>query len=152
MYCAMVKKRASDQDYWAVGCRTSIDLRNWCEPRVVFDEGKPDDPGVESPFVVKRGKHYYLFLSARPWHVPNNNGGVDVFRSQSPFFWDPVKGHVARFPKARTGSHAPEIIHDLDGKWYLTRVGHDAGGFWIAPIVWNDSQADVGAANLPPEN
>ena len=140
MYYSMVKKRQNNQDYWAVGCRTSTDLVRWIRPRTVFDEDKANDPGVESPFVVKRGKYYYLFLSARPWHVPNNNGGVDVFRSRSPFSWDPARGHVARFSKEETGSHAPEIIRDLDGRWYLTRVGRDARGVWIAPIIWNDGQ------------
>lgn len=143
MYYSTVKKRENDQDYWAVGCRTSTNLVDWVDPRIVFDEDKPNDPGVESPFVVKRGKHYYLFLSARPWHCPNNNGGVDVFRSETPFSWDPRSDQVARFSKEETGSHAPEIVRDLDGQWYLTRVGHDANGFWIAPLIWNDGWSEA---------
>ncbi len=63
---------------------------------------------------------------------------MDVFRSESPFHWDPERDHVARFSKEEKGSHAPEIVQDTDGQWYLTRVGLDAKGLWIAPLHWHD--------------
>ncbi len=138
MYYSAVKKRQGGQDYWVVGASTSRDLVNWSEMTIVFDENLPNDPGVESPFVVKRGKDYYLFLSARPWHGGNHDGGVDVFRSRSPFSWNPVTDHVRRFPRDPDKAHAPEIVRDLDGKWYMTMCGHGKGGWWIAPLEWND--------------
>lgn len=138
IYYSMVVKHENGHDYWAVGCRTSKDLIHWDEPKTVFNEFQPSSPGVESPFVVQRGDSYFLFLSARPWNIENHNGGVDVFESNNPFFWNPKTDHVARFSKEETGSHAPEIVQDLDDQFYITRVGLDAKGFWIAPLIWND--------------
>lgn len=139
MYYSMVKGKVEGKDYWVVGYSTSRDLLNWSKPRIAFDEDPPADPGVESPFVVHRGKYYYLFLSARPWP----DGGVDVFRSESPYRWNPKQDFIKRFPKEPTKAHAMEIVQDLDGKWYITRCGPKMGGWWIAPIVWNDGQDTV---------
>ena len=136
MYYSMVKARPHGKDQWVVGYRTSPDLLSWSEPQIAFDENPSPDPGVESPFVVKRGKYYYLFLSARPWPC----GGVDVFRSESPRHWDPKHDFVKRFPRDPTKAHAMEIIQDRDGKWYITRCGPKMGGWWLAPLTWNDGQ------------
>jgi beta-fructofuranosidase len=138
MYQSMVKKRENDEDYWCVGYSTSDDLKTWNEARICFDEDKPNDPGVESPFVVKRGEFFYLFLSARPWHGGSHDGGVDVFRSESPYHWNPETDQVQRFSREETGAHAPEIIQDHNGNWYMTRCGHGKGGLWIAPLYWSD--------------
>jgi hypothetical protein len=52
--------------HWVVGYSISNDLENWSEPQICFDEFS-ESSGVKSPFVVKRGDYYFLFLSARPW-------------------------------------------------------------------------------------
>ncbi len=134
MYYSVVMERTNDKDHWVVGYSTSKDLLTWSETKVAFDQNT--DPGVESPFVVKRGKYYYLFLSGRPWPI----GGVDVFRSESPFHWDEKHDYIKRFPKNPTKAHAMEIIQDHNGQWYMTRCGKDIGGWWIAPLTWNDGQ------------
>jgi len=92
-----------------------------------------DDPSVESPYVVKRGDYYYLFISARPW---KRGDGVEVFRSKSPFSWDPKKDFVKRWEYDK--GHAMEVIQDLDGKWYMTYCGAGNKGWWITPLNWND--------------
>jgi len=60
MYLTMMK----DEKHWVVGYTVSKDLVNWSDYKICFDE-HTKSPGVESPFVVQRGRYYYLTLSAR---------------------------------------------------------------------------------------
>lgn len=125
MYVSMLR----DATHWVVGYSVSRDLHDWSKPVPCFDENTTM-PGVESPFVVRRGDAYYLFLSARPWPY----GFVEVFRSNSPISWkvtDKVKW---------MDWHAPEILRDLNGRWYITLCGYERerDGFSIAPLEWND--------------
>ncbi len=124
MYYSMMK----DDKHWVVGYSTSTDLLNWSEPGICFDE-HTEEPGVESPFVVKRGKYFYLFLSARPWP----HGAEEIFRSEDPFLWE-SKDLV----KSINPWHAAELVQDLDGKWYITRSSGKQSDFRMAPLYWND--------------
>ena len=125
MYFSMLK----DDKHWVVGYSTSKDLINWEGPKICFDENT-ENPGVESPFVVKRGKYYYLTLSARPtWP----HGGQDFFRSKSPFLWE-TKDLVKRI----NPWHAAEIMRDFDGKWYYSRSSGSEDDFRMAEMFWND--------------
>jgi beta-xylosidase len=123
MYYSMMK----DDKHWVVGYSTSNDLDNWSEPQICFDE-HTESPGVESPFVVKRGDYYFLFLSARPWPI----GGEDIFRSKSPYSWNAEK-LVTRIDPW----HAAEVIRDLDGRWYITLCsGLEEQDLRMAPLFW----------------
>ena len=123
MYYSMMK----DDKHWVVGYSTSNDLDNWLKPQTCFDENT-ESPGVESPFVVKYGDYYYLFLSARPWPI----GGEDIFRSKSPYSWD-AEDLVKRIDPW----HAAEVVRDLNGKWYLTlSSGTQAKDLKMAPFYW----------------
>ncbi|MEC3908256.1 family 43 glycosylhydrolase [Tamlana sp. 2201CG12-4] len=125
MYVTMMK----DDKHWAVGYTVSKDLKNWSEYKICFDENT-ESPGVESPFVVKRGEYYYLTLSARnTWP----HGAQEFFKSKSPLKWE-VKDLV----KSIYPWHAAEIIQDLDGKWYLSRSSGNESDFRLAPFYWND--------------
>jgi len=137
MYYSLVK---DDKANWAVGYSTSEDLLNWEGPHICFDEDSPS-PGVESPFVVRRGKYYYLFLSARPWGVYDS--GIDIFRSTSPYNWKTSEKVKRVHPW-----HASEVVRDLDGKWYITNCGFHKDGFWIAPLQWHDGM-DQHDSSLP---
>lgn len=125
MYVSMLK----DAKHWVVGCSESADLRQWSPPRPCFDENT-EMPRVESPFVVRRGDSYYLFLSARPWPY----GYMEVFRSSSPVSW------MATGKVKWMDWHAPEIVRDFDGRWYITLCGYERerNGFSMAPLEWND--------------
>lgn len=136
MYYSRVKERVDGEDYWALGTSVSTDLVHWTDHSLAFDEDRPADPGVESPFVVRRGDRYYLFLSARPWP----SGGVDVFISEDPLHWEAADEPDHRvFPW-----HAAEVVRDLDGIWYLTLSGgfYEQNGlgddFKIAALQWLD--------------
>jgi beta-fructofuranosidase len=112
MYYSRIKENIGGNDYWVVGSSISTDFINWSNHQVIFDENQPSDPDVESPFVVRCEDQYYLFMSVRPWP----SGGVDVFVSDDPFNWDASQQPYERiFPW-----HAPEVVRDTDGEWYLT--------------------------------
>ncbi|UDQ98530.1 family 43 glycosylhydrolase [Lentisphaerota bacterium WC36G] len=124
MYYSMMK----DAKHWVVGYSTSNDLYNWSSPKICFDE-HTEEPNVESPFVVQRGKYFYLFLSARPWPL----GAEEVFVSDSPFKWE-----AKNIVKSINPWHAAEVVQDLDGKWYLSRSSGEQTDFRLAPMEWND--------------
>lgn len=117
-----------------VAALTSRDLINWSGRRVVFKDVEEGTFGgsTESPYVVKRGSHYYLFIC-------NNDRrrgyeATDVYRSQDPFHWE-----FADWAGV-INAHAPEIIEDLDGRWYTTHCGWDRGGLYLAPLTWHDGE------------
>jgi len=125
-----------------VACQTSNDLVHWGERRIAFTDpsvGKGGGP-TESPFVVRRGSHYYLFLGPRGGYV-----GTDVFRSDNPYHWslDSKVGHIA--------SHAAEVVRDKDGKWYVSHCGWGKGGVYLAPLFWNDGADQVDTTLLVPD-
>jgi len=139
MYFSMMK----DSTKWVVGYSTSSDLKKWSKPQICFDENT-SMPRVESPFVVKRGDYYYIFISARPWPY----GYMEVFRSSSPYSWkitDKVKW---------MDWHAPEIIRDTDGMWYITLCGYEPerNGFSVWPLYWNDYLDDAETSVPVPKN
>lgn len=132
MYHSMLK----DEEHWVLGFSTSKNLVNWTGPEICFDE-HTESPGVESPFVVRRDKYYYLVLSARPWPY----GALEIFRSESPYKWD-VQRRVARIDPW----HAGRLVRDFDGQWYLSRSSstphNGIENFRIAPIYWQDNLDD----------
>ncbi|HEX3627796.1 MAG TPA: family 43 glycosylhydrolase [Verrucomicrobiae bacterium] len=125
-YCA-----TSDpsRGHHVVACMTSDDLLTWTNRQIVFS-----DPSIgtfagntESPFVVQRGKAWYLFIGPRGGY-----DGTDVFISHDPFHWD-INDKVGHIP-----AHAAEVIQDTDGKWYISRAGWGRGGLYLAPLIWKD--------------
>jgi arabinan endo-1,5-alpha-L-arabinosidase len=125
-----------------VAYRTSEDLVSWGERKVAFTDPSKGTYGgpTESPFIVRRGKSYYLFMGPRGGYR-----GTEVFRSGDPFHWTPEAkvGHI--------DSHAAEVIRDADGKWYVTHCGWGQGGVYLAALRWNDGLDDAGTSlPIPP--
>ena len=121
-----------------VACVTSTDLVTWGDRRVVYTDPEIGTFGgpTESPFVVQRGKSFYLFMGPRPSY-----DGTDVFVSHDPFSWkiqDKV-GHIQ--------AHAAEVVRDKDGKWYVSRAGWGERGVFLAPLYWHDGEDD-GTTNM----
>ena len=121
---------------------TSSDLLTWGDRKIVFvDPSKGTSGGpTESPFVVRRGAHYYLFIGPR-----NAHSGTDVFVSEDPFHWkiEDKVGHIA--------SHAAEVVRDTDGKWYVSRCGWGEGGVYLAPLTWHDGEEKAETSLTQPE-
>jgi len=126
-----------------VTCVASDDLVHWGKRKVVFTDPNTGTWGgpTESPFVVRRGDSWYLFIGPRDGRKDVYNG-TDVFVSTDPFHWriEDRVGHIA--------SHAAEVVRDLDGKWYVSRCGWGEGGVYLAPLVWNDGLDDK-PTNIP---
>jgi beta-fructofuranosidase len=109
-----------------VACVTSKDLQHWKDRRVVFTHSRQGTFGgpTESPFVVRRGRSYYLFTC--------DGGTVNVYLSQDPFHWD-MKDQVGTI-----SAHASEVVRDVEGKWFISHAGWERGGLSLAPLVWHD--------------
>ncbi len=125
-YCATSDPMGGNH---VVAYRLSDDLIHWGERHMAFvDPGKHKAGGpTESPFIVRRGDTYYLFIGPREGYV-----GTDVFASNDPFEWhlEDNVGHI--------NSHAAEVIRDVDGSWYVSHGGVRQGGLYLAPLYWND--------------
>jgi hypothetical protein len=120
-----------------VACVTSKDLVHWADRKVVFTHPRAGSFGgpTESPFVVRRGDNYYLFVCDNEW--------TDVYLSHDPFHWEFAQ------KATRIQSHASEIIRDADGKWYISHAGWTGGPLRLAPLLWHDGLDDA-PASLPP--
>ncbi|MHC4515136.1 MAG: family 43 glycosylhydrolase [Planctomycetota bacterium] len=110
--------------------RTSRDLIEWSKAAgIVFRDparGKGYGP-TESPFIVQRGDTYYLFVGPRGNYVT-----TAVFSSKDPFNFSPQQ------KVAVLHAHAPEVVQDRDGRWYLSSCGFGKGGVYLAPLYWRD--------------
>ncbi|MBN2023572.1 MAG: family 43 glycosylhydrolase [Pirellulales bacterium] len=116
---------------------TSDDLIHWGNRGVAFvdpSEGKWGGP-CESPQVVRRGDRYYLFLGPRDGNRIEYIG-TDVYVSRDPYHWR-IEDRVGHLP-----AHAPEVVRDTDGKWYISDCGWGRRGVFLAPLVWNDGLED----------
>jgi hypothetical protein len=129
--------------YFVVAYRTSEDLYNWSSRYIAYyDYHWGNSYGnTESPFVVNRGNYYYLFVGPRPYDLPTEDleswehpgyVGTDVYRSTSWNQWTNADyvGHIE--------AHAPEVIQDLNGDWYISHAGVLQGGLFITPFYWLD--------------
>jgi len=132
-----------------IACVTSTDLIHWGNRKVVWvDTGVGAIGGRnESPQVVRRGDYYYLFIGPT-YHYDSLPGtfrglpqagyvGTAVYRSKDPFNIGEEVGYVHQ--------HAPEIIRDIDGQWYITHCGIERKGVYVAPLFWNDGYDDTAA-------
>lgn len=116
---------------------TSQDLVHWSNRKVVFTHPRAGSFGgpTESPFIVRRGNHYYLFVCDNEW--------TDVYVSNDPFHWDFGQKNT------RILAHAAEIVRDSDGKWFISHAGWTSGPLRLAPLQWNDG-LDNGPTNILP--
>jgi len=115
-----------DGGHHIVAAVTSPDLQHWSARKVVFthpQEGTFAGP-TESPFVVHRGSTYYLFVT--------DGGTVHTYASRDPLHWE-VADHVGQF-----NGHACEVVQDEKGDWFISHVGWEQGGLFLAPLKWND--------------
>jgi beta-fructofuranosidase len=116
---------------------TSKDLVHWSDRRVAFVHPRAGTYGgpTESPFVVRRGDSYYLFVCDNQW--------TNVYVSNDPFHWS-FDDQIGRIR-----AHACEVVRDVDGKWYITHAGWHHGPLKIAPLRWMDGLDDAPASIAP---
>jgi beta-fructofuranosidase len=119
-----------------VAYRTSDDLLQWGPRRVAYTSPRRGTGGgdTESPFLVRRGADYYLFVvpCGAYGDQPDGYTCTAVYRSDTPYHFDPGD-RVARLP-----SHAAEIVH-TGGTWWITHAGWGQAGVYLAPLWWHEA-------------
>ncbi|MFI9508281.1 glycosyl hydrolase family 32 [Nocardia sp. NPDC052566] len=129
-YCAT---SAAHGGHHVVAYRLSSDLVHWGERHIAYTDPTvgTEAGNTESPYVVRHGSSWYLFIGPRPRYV-----GTDVFRSDNPFRFrigDKV-GHIA--------AHAAELVQH-DGRWWITSAGWGQGGVRLAPLTFPNPRAGI---------
>ena len=111
-----------------VAVRTSPDLGHWSGSQIVHTQPLECDWGgdAESPFVVKRGDIYYLFICLAMSQYEQTH----VYWSTDPLNF-PIENFVCELK-----AHAAEVIKVSDDKWYISNSGWDKKGVFIAPLEW----------------
>lgn len=111
-----------------VACRTSFDLVHWSGRRTAYQDaetvGSHPSSNTESPFVLRRGGWWYLFIGPRGGYI-----GTDVFRSRDPlaFSESELVGHLP--------VHAAEVVTDGAKQW-VTGAGWTEDGLYLADLRW----------------
>lgn len=107
----------------------SRDLINWSNKREVFRSSVVGTGGgpTESPFVVVRGRKYYLFVCTNTPYLD-----TAVYVSRDPFHWE-EKNRVGQIR-----AHAAEVVHTPDGRWLITSAGWGTGGLYMADLHWHE--------------
>ncbi|MFB7717641.1 glycosyl hydrolase family 32 [Nocardia sp. NPDC056100] len=120
-YCATASPEGGNH---VVAYRTSTDLLHWGERRIAYtDPASGTEAGnTESPFVLRDGDDWYLFIGPRPDYT-----GTEIFHGDSPFHFRPAD-RVAHVP-----AHAAEVVHD-GGQYWITHAGWGQRGVWLAPL------------------
>jgi hypothetical protein len=72
---------------------------------------------------VRRGDSFYLFSGS--W---DGYSDTRVFVSANPYDFGWVPSGTAK-QVGEIPSHAPEVVRDVDGNWYITRAGWAQGFF-----------------------
>jgi len=114
--------------------RTSDDLSHWSKAKVIY-EAKTFEP--ESPVLIYRKGSFYLFVCA--WDKKIRNTKIQnayqhktyVYTSDSldkKFEVDECLGIL--------NAHAPEIIQDEVGDWYMSSVEYPYRGVSVCKIDW----------------
>ncbi|WP_419854057.1 discoidin domain-containing protein [Candidatus Poriferisodalis sp.] len=152
MYITSLDPAADDQN--VVDVLKSTDLIRWAYVGHALtlsgDAVQASWSTAESPFVVKYGDLYYLFVTVTDTNEDNDNYHQTlVFKSDSPTDFGDFNGEkvgpggaqlVAELPV-----HAPEVVQDpATGKWYITTAGWDplqrysqaADGVAIIEMEW----------------
>ncbi len=129
-YTATSKPQGGNHVVYSV---ESTDLLKWENRRTVFLDPSIGTFGgpTESPFVVRRGKTFYLFIGPR-----DDYRGTCVYRSENPHEFK-IEDLVAKI-----NSHAAEVVRDANGDWYVSHCGWGQGGVYLAPLKWNDGAKD----------
>jgi hypothetical protein len=62
-----------------------------------------------------------------------------IYRSQDPLRWENHWEALEENKRILVDGGAA-VLHDFDGRWYISSGNDMAGGVWLAPLDWNDGQ------------
>ena len=117
-----------------IGVASSTNLRIWRSEAPCYIEDIPGAPFssiLESPFVLRRGRLYYLFVGFSHRHYYE----TFVVVSENPYSFSDKHKLTTLF------THAAEFI-DVDGETYMTSCGIEdpqllnRSGLWLCKIRW----------------
>lgn len=111
---------------------TSTDFVNWSDPVTIFKPEK-ESYQTESPFLVPYEGLFYLFWTLWDTDDLSTSGYCPrsyVYCSESPldFHGKPLVTEIT--------AHAPEVIQDEDGQWFISSTDYPNRGISVAPFVW----------------
>jgi beta-fructofuranosidase len=139
MYYTATKVPQTSSPYIVAYRTANQDFTNWSGRGIAFEDPKTgtDAGPTESPFVIKRGNLYYLFIGPRPYHfpyVPPDYPDTDVFVSSVPTSFSPTNlvGHIA--------AHAAEVVDDGSKLW-VSDTGWAKGGVYLAELKFFNTPA-----------
>ncbi|MFI1197805.1 glycoside hydrolase [Micromonospora sp. NPDC020750] len=115
-----------------VAYRSSTNLRTWSARAIAYSSPQTGRAAgqTESPFVVRRGDWYYLFVCCDGTDYGTAYRRTAVYRSRDPLRFDGAD------KVAVLDAHAAEVV--VDGSdWYLSHAGWGQGGLWLAPLTWS---------------
>lgn len=109
--------------------RTTTDFSSFSEEKLLLGN-KFCGAQLESPFLLKKDGIYYLFVCI--WD--GNNGDYDertfVYASET------IEGIDKGAPITMLRAHAPEIVKDSDGTYYILSVFYPQNGISAAKLIW----------------
>lgn len=111
-------------------CRTSADLINWSE-KISAYEHSAKRINCESPFIVKKNEGFYLFWTPWPW----SNGKAYEHETRVLFSKDPLCFKPEQ-EIACLDAHAPEVLKDKDGNWFISSAEWPERGINMARLEW----------------
>lgn len=111
---------------------TSVDFIHWTAPVTIYKPEK-ESYQTESPFLVFYEGLFYLFWTLWDTADKTTSGYCPrtyVHCSESPadFHGKPVLAEYT--------VHAPEIVQDEGGQWFMSTADHPHRGVSVAPLVW----------------
>jgi hypothetical protein len=133
-YCYYMGHKQDAKIQSAIFCRTSVDLQKWSEPVMVSGGGTPATQDrwyggdAECPFVVQRGKLFYLFRNQQ--YGPNNLNTQYCSDDPLSFGVDDDSHLISTLAVA-----APEIIQH-DDVYYIAALKTELDGIRIARLKW----------------
>ena len=111
---------------------TSPDFTTWSEPIVVY-RPRQTSFQTESPVLIPHDGLFYLFWTLWDTADPSTSGYCPrsfVHCSESPMDFHDSPA-LAEFTV-----HAPEVIQDENGQWFMSSADHPYRGVGVAPLIW----------------
>ena len=128
-----------DNTYYLLRCDgngisliTSADFINWSEPVTIYKPEK-ESYQTESPVLIPYNGLFYLFWTL--WDTADKTTSGYCPRSYVHCSESPVNFHGKQV-LAEFTVHAPEIIQDESGQWFMSSTDHPHRGISVAPLSW----------------
>lgn len=126
---------------------TSQDFVNWTDPVEIFTAPE-ENWQCESPTLIRHKKSFYLFWSLfddSPWEGEL----LSLYKGHDPKYYDYRTFVYAsdtptdfnnREAVAKLKAHAPEIIQDEKGNWFISSADYPSRGINLARLEWKSTE------------